>query len=48
MQVWFDLQKSQSGEEGRANLLRLIDDGSLKATIRITEQSSSYRVRMNL
>lgn len=48
MQVWFNLQKSQLGEQARTTLLQQIDDGTLKATVRITEETSSYRVRMNL
>lgn len=47
-QVYFDLQKSRTGEQARATLLRQIDDGSLKATVRVTETTTSYRVRLNL
>ena len=36
------------GREAQESLLQQIDDGDMKGTIRISEESSYYHVRINI
>lgn len=48
IQIWFNLAKNAMGREARESLLQQIDDGDMKGTIRISEESSYYHVRINI
>ena len=47
-QVWFELPKTAIGEEARARLMTQLDRGDLRATVRKTEETNCFSIRMNL